>query len=294
MLWGRLIKNRFLLGVFCFSQFLCAKEVALFDKKGVQVSDYVEKLKAIQPGDEVIFEGGRYRFKVIEELGEGGVTKILKVKALQGLKNSSSEIALRIPLENGNTSYDKFRHETPFVNFIDYFVEGMKALQVVGVRTPQIFAHKKMQFVAVEVVDKDFDLTAFLGENSKIDSTTRLEAEEALIKFSKTIAPFDRISDFGEHQVVYSKKSKEWILLDTGHMHSLYKTWDPFSYENSLYLRLRSLIYNKDLSDEHRDWLIDLSKKIGLTINDERVKRGSSIKQCALFLRLVALSKLGI
>jgi hypothetical protein len=273
---------------------LYAKEVVLFDDKGVQVSDYVEKLKAILPGDEVIFEGGRYRFKVIEELGEGGVTKILKVKVLQGLKNSAPEIALRIPLENGNTSYNKFRHETPFVNFIDYFVDGMKQLQAAGVRVPKIYGRKKKQFVAVEVVDKDFGLKDFLSEDSKIDSATRIEAEEALIKFSKSIAPFERISDFGEHQVVYSKKSKEWILLDTSHSHSLYKSWDPYTYENSLYQRLRALIYKKDLGDEHRNWLIDLSKKIGLTINTEREKRGSSLKQCALFLRFIAISRIGI
>ena len=60
------------------SSYAIADDIELF-VNNVQVEKYEHRLMEVKPGDILVFDEDRTQFKVIEDLGEGGTTKIFKV-----------------------------------------------------------------------------------------------------------------------------------------------------------------------------------------------------------------------
>jgi hypothetical protein len=197
------------------SSYAIADDIELF-VNNVQVEKYEHRLMEVKPGDILVFDEDRTQFKVIEDLGEGGTTKIFKVVQIKP-KLSKIELALRIPLKAGSTLYSEVRHTTPYSDFIDLFKDGHEELRQSGVRIPSIHDYKKSQFVAVELIKVDFSLEDYLRYPEKIKGLspqTMMEAENALYRFVESVIEYSDIGDFGIDQLTYDQKEKEWVLLD--------------------------------------------------------------------------------
>jgi hypothetical protein len=128
-------------------------------------------------------------------------------------------VALRVPVNVGTTDYMKVRHETPFREFINRFVDGSRELERAGIRVPAVYARFQDQFVAVEKIESDFNFYDFFKEKVRVSPKVAEEAEEAFYRFAKTTAAFKRIGDFHPGQIVYNIKAKKWILLDFTEAH---------------------------------------------------------------------------
>lgn len=182
------------------------KEVSLFSE-GRPVFNYNHLINTLNSGDILTFDN-QTRYQFINYLGSGNTTQIIEVAAVDN-PNNPGPFAMRLPKENGIFHNNIF--ELPYYEFLNFFINYRAPLEKAKL-IPQVHNELAGQYVLLDKVNIDFNLTQFLDYSIPISTHIRTTAEDALLEFSEKVAPFIEIGDFWTDQVVFD--GEKWILLD--------------------------------------------------------------------------------
>jgi hypothetical protein len=197
------------------------QEVYLFSE-GQPVFNYNHLLKSLKSGDILTFDN-QTRYQFIDYLGAGNTTQIIEVAAIDNPTNPGP-FAMRLPKANGIFHNHVF--ELPYYEFLNFFMRNKAPLEKAKL-IPQVHSELAGQYVLLDKVNLDFNLTQFLNFSIPIGDNIRTAAEDALLEFSEKLAPFIEIGDFWTDQVVFD--GEKWILLDFVHANLLEGKVEPLT-----------------------------------------------------------------
>lgn len=180
--------------IFAFAPVLWAKDVLLFSSNGKPVDHYLEKLEALKKDDVVIFSDGK-RIKLVQLLGEGGVTRVFETE---------SGLALRL---------------TKKQHYADDYVASLRELEAHGIKTPHVISKYKAEYTLMEKIRVQFTMADLLVNGQGLDPVEKREFFSALVKFAESTARYLYIGDFRPDQIAFD--GKNWILLDATNDHLL-------------------------------------------------------------------------
>lgn len=200
---------KFALLLFFFARIIDAiphEEVSLFSE-GRPVFNYNHLIKTLKTGDILTFDN-QTRYQFIDYLGAGNTTQIIEVAAVDN-PNNPGPFAMRLPKANG--IFQNHIFELPYYEFLNFFISNKAPLEKANL-IPQVHSELSGQYILLDKVNIDFNLTQFLNYSLPISAHIRTTAEDALLDFSEKVAPFIEIGDFWTDQVVFD--GEKWILLD--------------------------------------------------------------------------------
>lgn len=197
------------------------QEVSLFFE-GQPVFNYNHLIKSLKRGDILTFEN-QTRYQFIDYLGAGNTTQIVEVAAIDN-PNNPGPFAMRLPKANG--TFHNHIFQLPYYEFLNFFINNKAPLEKAKL-IPQVHSELAGQYVLLDKVNIDFNLTQFLNYSIPISDHIRTAAEDALLEFSEKVAPFIEIGDFWTDQVVFD--GEKWILLDFVHASLLEGKVEPLT-----------------------------------------------------------------
>ena len=176
-----------------------AKDVVLYREGSKSpVSNYLKRLGGVEANDFLVFGSGK-KVQVGKELGRGKTTVIFELAHDQ-------DKVIRVPIRGG----DRF--------YIENYAEASDELVSAGFPAPKVLAHHSFgQYLIVDRVEFDFTLHDLLSWQAKISPVERLRLLSKLDELDdlvKKASMQTHVYDLHSENIVYSRKSQKWILLD--------------------------------------------------------------------------------
>lgn len=177
-------------------------------KAGVPHQNYNFLVLNLRKNDTIRFSDGSH-FKIIKNLGSGGVTQIYQI---------SEKEAIRIPLFKGRRHINENSDTITASWFIDITFRGYPVLKNAGVQMIDLIPGKYHpgEYIVVDLFKHELRLDRYIESFKKL---TNPKIEQAFFEFVQSIAPFEFIDDFRLDQVHWN--GQKWALLDWGELHYL-------------------------------------------------------------------------
>jgi len=165
----------------------------LFTSPGVFAEGYDQSVEAIQVNDTIEFSDGKV-FKVLEVLGEGDTSKVLRV---------GKKAVIRIQLDTGPKSRRYFNE----------FWTGYEVLSEAGVDMVKPYFYLEDEYILVSGYEKRFSLKEYRLGLVRLTPVEDQIVKSRLVRFAASTYRMAYIGDFRDDQVVYTH-SDEWLLGD--------------------------------------------------------------------------------
>ena len=185
---------------------LAAKHLVLFQKDGAFHEDYSNL--QIEVNDTVEFSDGEI-FTVLEILGSGNTTRVLKV---------SDNMALRIPLggfdeyQDAGTGPVKIDTKEAHRGALNSYMRGYDRVLDVGFSVPKVFQHNNGEYIEVEFIDAKFNIADYLSGEIDLSPEVSDVVDRMLIEISIKTYDSKAGGDFRPEQMVFD--GKRIVLLD--------------------------------------------------------------------------------
>jgi len=172
-------------------------------------SNYDATLARIKAGDALHLPGFEHPWTVVG-VNSGFTTKV--VIAHPPAKRSGA-LAFRFPLKLGMFSSPN-GNLVPYEAFLEKTRNGYRYLKDAGVQVPVMYRTPSRRYVAMSVVPHDFSLDRVLELGLIPQGAAGRNVRAGLHEFARSTAPFARIGDFHEKQVVLHTATGQAALLD--------------------------------------------------------------------------------
>lgn len=222
-------------------------DLHLFNQEGDFNKDFAQSIlnQDLKEGEKIFLRDRAYIYRGF--LGSGNTTMILSIEDPE----TNIENALRLPHGNEEKNYRLSDGQ----RFLNYSYNGFEELEDAGIPIPKFHEYEKDAYIVVDKIAHDFTLKSFFENSESINDSDKGPIIDALKNFAKEAAIFESIGDFHLEQLVYSQKTKKWILLDWSEGHQLARL-------PSSPTIFTSLTFEQSLSAENKQILSEVINEI--------------------------------
>lgn len=203
---------RLYISILLFISTVCAEDIYLYDRYGLQIKNYKSVVADMKSGDIIHFDNKK-SFELVNRLGGGGTTQVYSVKWTDSSGNLKTS-AIRLAKSTGIAG----KSSTVYNTFLNVFSDTHSILEELNVPIPEIYESVKSRYILVEKLDivNGETLQTFL-ENFQNSSLSAFEFKDRIDAFKNLVTKtshVSEISDFKLEQVLYDSRNKRWVIAD--------------------------------------------------------------------------------